>query len=75
MSNANTSTYAANMIYREMNRWGISKARLVRRAKASQVTAKRVSEAMKGIPAAGASCWNEAMIQDWLEMVRTSFTY
>lgn len=67
--------HAAAILAAEMRRWGISRARLVRRAGASQVTETRVREALTGNPGAGRRCWNEAMLRDWSEMIRTAFTF
>lgn len=66
---------AAAVLNYEMTRWGISKARLIRRARASQVTATRVCEALAGIPGSIHSRWNDEMLRDWSEMIRTAFTY
>ena len=67
--------HAAAILASEMRRFGISKARLIRRAKVSQVTAARVHEALTGNPGAGRTRWNELMLQDWSEMIRTAFTF
>ena len=75
MSNTYSNGHAAAVLNYEMTRWGISKARLIRRARASQVTATRVCEALAGNPGSVHSKWNDEMIRDWSEMIRTAFTF
>lgn len=58
----------------EMTRWGISRARLIRRARAAQVTERRVIEALEGNPG-WIQRWTDVALNDWVEMIRTSFTY
>lgn len=75
MSNTYSNGHAAAVLNYEMTRWGISKARLIRRARASQVTATRVCEALAGNPGSVHSKWNDEMLRDWSEMIRTAFTF
>lgn len=72
-NDTNRATIAA-MFAREMKRWGVSKARLTRRAREFQTPEIRVREALAGNPGR-LGRWNEVAIDDWIRMIRTAWNY
>lgn len=75
MNNAPCSSFHARaVILAEMKRWGISKARLVRRARAVGISRSRVEEALAGDPG-WLKRWTFGAVDDWVWMIRTAFTF
>lgn len=64
----------SNLLQREMSRWGISKARLIRRARAVGVSGVRVEEALAGNPG-WLREWSQGAIEDWIWMIRTAWNH
>lgn len=64
----------SEILVREMSRWGISKARLIRRARAVGVSGVRVEEALAGNPG-WLREWSQGAIEDWIWMIRTAWNH
>ncbi len=60
-------------VARWMTRWGISKARLIRRARQMGVTRARVEEVLTTGSAGWLGQWREEYRRDWQEMVQTAW--
>jgi hypothetical protein len=55
----------------EMSRWGISKARLVRRARSVGVSGVRIEQALAGDPG-WLREWTAGALEGWVCMIRTA---
>jgi len=64
----------AGKIRNEMKRWGISRPRLIRRARADGVTGVRVDQVLAGSPG-WLGQWTTFAIEEWREKVRTAWNY
>lgn len=64
--------HVANILAREMKRFGITAARLRRHARTVGVTGVRVDQVLAGRPG-WLGKWTEAGIRDWIDMIRNAW--